>query len=79
MKIKNTRNILKTRMQEAKKRLETYEMQKDFLRMAESRAFAVKKSNIAALAQARARGIEASAMWERGLIAGYKASLILVK
>ena len=79
MKIKSNRSILKARIQEAGKRLETYEMQKDFLRMAESRAFEAKKFHIASLARARAHGIEANATWERGLIAGYKVSLTLIK
>ena len=79
MKIKSTRNILKTRIQEAEKRLETYETQRSVLLMAEAKAFKTNKIHIMSLARARARGIEASATWERGLIAGYNASLILVK
>lgn len=79
MKAKSSRNILKSRILEAGKRLETYEMQKNLLLMAKAKAVKAKNSRIAALAQARARGIEASAAWERGLIAGYKVSMILVK
>ena len=79
MKIKSSRNILKARIQEAGKRLETYEMQKSLLFMAKTKAVKAKKTRIASLAQARAHGIEASATWERGLIAGYNVSLTLVK
>lgn len=79
MKIKSNRNILNARIQEAGKRLETYEMQKNLLFMAKVKAVTTKNSRIALLAQARAQGIEASAAWERGLIAGYKVSLILIK
>lgn len=79
MKIKSNRNILNARIQEAGKRLETYEMQKNLLFMAKTKAVKAKNPRIASLAQARAQGIEASAAWERGLIAGYRVSLTLVK
>ena len=79
MKIKSNRDILNARIQEAGKRLETYEMQKSLLLMAKTKAVKAKNPRIASLAQARTRGIEANAAWERGLITGYKVSLTLIK
>ena len=79
MKIKSSRDILKTRILEAEKRIETYEMQKNLLLMVKTKAVESKNPRIASLARARVRGIEASATWERGLIAGYNVSLTLIK
>ena len=79
MKIKSNRNILKGLISNSESKLEVYEMKKGILEKAELKFIRESNFHAASLAQARARGIETSATWERGLIAGYKVSLTLVK
>ena len=79
MKIKSNRNILKGLISNSESELEVYEMKKGILEKAELKFIRENNFHAASLARARARSIETSATWERGLIAGYNVSLTLVK
>lgn len=79
MKIMSNRNIIKGMKKEAEKNLELYDMQIALLNRIEIESIKKNKSHIASRARAKANGIESTATWERGLIAGYQISLTLIK
>ena len=79
MKIKSSRNILKGLISNSENELEVYEMKKSILEKTELRFIRENNFHAATLARRMWKGIEASVTWERGLIAGYKVSLTLIK
>lgn len=79
MKIKSNRNIIKGLISNSENKLEVYEMKKSVLEKAELRFLRENSFHAATLAKGTRKYIEESATWERGLIAGYKVSLTLVK
>ena len=79
MKIKSNRNIIKGLISNSENELETYEMKKSILEKAELRFIRENNFHAATLARRMQKNIEESATWERGLIAGYKVSLTLIK
>ena len=79
MKIKSNRNIIKGLISNSENELEVYEMKKSILEKAELRFIRENNFRAATLAKGTRKNIEESAIWERGLIAGYKVSLTLIK
>ena len=79
MKIKSNRNIIKGLISNSENELEVHEMKKGILEKAELKFIRENNFHMAALARRKWKNIEESATWERGLIAGYKISLTLIK